>query len=60
MTEKIYIVWEVAPNSNEQVSELFTTEKSAESYLAEKMNSPLSEQGYTWYISSHYIHTYHS
>jgi hypothetical protein len=53
-------VWEVDPNSNEQVSELFTTEKSAESYLVEKINSPLSEQGYTWYISSHYIHTYHS
>lgn len=58
MIEKIYIVWEVDPNSNEQVSEMFVTEKSAESYLAEKMNSSLSEQGYTWYISSHFVHQY--
>ena len=58
MIEKIYIVWEVDPESNEQVSEMFVTEKSAESYLAEKMNSSLSEQGYTWYISSHFIHQY--
>jgi len=58
MIEKIYIVWEVDPNSNEQVSEMFVTEKSAESYLAEKMNSSLSEQGYSWYISSHFVHQY--
>ncbi len=58
MIEKIYIVWEVDPNSNEQVSEMFVTEKSAESYLVEKMNSSLSEQGYSWYISSHFIHQY--
>jgi len=58
MIEKIYIVWEVDPNSNEQVSEMFVTEKSAENYLAEKMNSSLSEQGYSWYISSHFVHQY--
>lgn len=58
MIEKIYIVWEVDPNSNEQVSEMFVTEKSAESYLAEKMKSSLSEQGYSWYISSHFVHQY--